>query len=184
MIKTWLIIFLIFAKIALFAFGGGHAMLPALQSELVTRRGWLTEKELMDFFAMAQCQPGPLAVNCAVLISASRFGSIAGIFAALGMAFPSLIYILAVAILLQNFIHIPQVDQALAGIKVAVAALVISVSVRLFKKGVRDFTAFIFFIVSLSLLFFRILNPLLIILLAAGFGILVGLIKNKKEENA
>jgi len=159
-------------------------MLPILQSELVNRRGWLTGSELMDFFAMAQCQPGPLAVNCAVLIGASRFGTVAGIFAALGMAFPSLLFILAIAILLQNFIHIPQVAQAMAGIKTAVAALVISVAVRLFKDGVKGFIAFIFFIVSLVLLVFNILNPILIILLAAGFGIIVGLIKRKKERKA
>lgn len=184
MIKTWFSTFFIFSKIALFAFGGGYAMLPILQGELVDRRGWLTESELADYYAMAQCQPGPLAVNCSVLIGTSRFGTIAGIFAALGIAFPSLVIILTIALLLENYIHIPQVAQALAGIKVAVAALVINAAWRLFKNGVKGFIALIFFIASLALLLTNILNPILIILISAAFGIFVGLIKSKREDKA
>ena len=184
MLKNWLKVFIIFAKIALFSFGGGYAILPVLQKDLVDRRQWLSQEELADFFALAQFQPGPIAINIAVLISTSKYGSIAGIFAAFGIALPSVILILVFAILMQNFIHIPAITHALAGIKVAVAALVIYTAWGFIRSGVKDIVSFIIFAAALLLLILDILNPILIILLAAIAGVLHGLLKARKEGRA
>ena len=184
MLKNWLKIFIIFAKIALFSFGGGYAILPMLQKEVVTHRQWISQDELTDFYALAQFQPGPIAINIAVLIATSKFGTIAGIFAALGIALPSVILILVIAILLQNFIHVPAVAHALAGIKVAIAALVIYTAWGFFHRGVKNIVSFIIFAAACLLLIFDILNPLFIILLTATAGLLHGIIKSRKEGRA
>jgi chromate transporter len=184
MLKNWLKVFMLFAKIALFSFGGGYAMLPMLQKELVDKQNWLSQDELVDFFALAQFQPGPIAINIAVLITTSRYGAIAGIVAALGIAFPSIILILTLAILLENFIHLPAITHALAGIKIAVAALVIYSAWGFIKSGVKDIVTFIIFAAALILLLLDILNPILIILLAAIAGILRGIYKVHKEDKA
>ena len=88
------------------------------------KRHWLSEEELTDYFALAQCQPGPLAINISVLISAQRYGAWGGLCGALGMTLPSFLVILILAMLMENFASIPIVVHALNGIKVVVAALV------------------------------------------------------------
>ena len=86
-------LFLTFAKVGCFTFGGGYAMLPLLQKEVVEKNNWATEEELMDYFAIGQCTPGIIAVNTSTFIGYKRKGIIGGIAATLGMVFPSIIII-------------------------------------------------------------------------------------------
>ena len=91
--NQYLDLFLTFAKVGVMTFGGGYAMLPILQREVVERKGWATEEELMDYFAIGQCTPGIIAVNTATFIGQKLNGVFGGIFATLGFVFPSLVII-------------------------------------------------------------------------------------------
>ena len=95
--------FFAFARIGGLTFGGGYAMLPMLQREVVERRGWATEEELADYYAIGQCTPGVIAVNTATFIGYRQAGVIGGIFATLGVVFPSLVIITVIAAFLTNF---------------------------------------------------------------------------------
>ena len=114
--NIYLDLFLTFAKIGVCTFGGGYAMLPILQREVVEKKGWATEEELTDYFAIGQCTPGIIAVNTATFIGQKYKGILGGVLATLGVVFPSLIIITLIAAFLQNFASYPVVAHALAGI--------------------------------------------------------------------
>lgn len=130
--NIYLDLFLTFAKVGVCTFGGGYAMLPILQREVVEKKKWATEEELTDYFAIGQCTPGIIAVNTATFIGHKYKGILGGILATLGVVFPSLIIITIIAAFLQNFASYPVVAHALAGINAAVVALI---AVSVFKLG-------------------------------------------------
>ena len=99
-------LFIVFAKIVGFTFGGGYAMLPILQREVVENRNWATSEELMDYYAIGQCTPGIIAVNTATFIGYKRKGIIGGIVATIGCVFPSLVIIMIIAAFINSFTHI------------------------------------------------------------------------------
>ncbi|MDO4731897.1 MAG: chromate transporter [Bacillota bacterium] len=182
--KNSLEILWIFARISAASFGGGYTVLPLMQHELVDQRGWLTDQELADIYALVQCQPGLIMINCAVLITVPRFGKAAGICAALGVMLPPLLVVLLVSSLLNNFAHLPAVQHALAGIRVSVAAMVVHTAWRMIKSGVRGWSSLLLFFLSLLLLFLDLVNPIFIILGSALCGILLGLRKQKGQNAA
>lgn len=130
--NIYLDLFLTFAKVGVCTFGGGYAMLPILQREVVEKKKWATDEELTDYFAIGQCTPGIIAVNTATFIGHKYKGIFGGILATLGVVFPSLIIITIIAAFLQNFASYPVVAHALAGINAAVVALI---AVSVFKLG-------------------------------------------------
>lgn len=130
--NIYLDLFLTFAKVGVCTFGGGYAMLPILQREVVEKKKWATDEELTDYFAIGQCTPGIIAVNTATFIGHKYKGILGGILATLGVVFPSLIIITIIAAFLQNFASYPVVAHALAGINAAVVALI---AVSVFKLG-------------------------------------------------
>ena len=112
--KELLDMFFTFARIGGLTFGGGYAMLPMLQKEVVEHRGWATEDELMDYYAVGQCTPGVIAVNTATFIGYKQRGVIGAIFATLGVVFPSLVIIITIAAFVSNFADLPAVKNAFA----------------------------------------------------------------------
>ena len=114
--KELMDLFLTFAKIGGFTFGGGYAMLPILQREVVEKKGWATEEELMDYYAIGQCTPGVIAVNTATFIGYKFKGITGGIIATLGCVFPSLVIIAIIAACLQTFAQFAVVQFALSGV--------------------------------------------------------------------
>ncbi len=129
-------LFAAFFRIGLFTFGGGYSMLPMLEHEVVERHNWVTQEEMLDYFALGQCMPGIIAANVAIFIGHKRRGTLGAIFSTLGVVLPSLIIITLIAAVLENFSHIPAVQHAFAGIRAAVAALIAAAVVRLFKNNV------------------------------------------------
>ena len=101
--KIYIELFLTFAKIGAFTFGGGYAMLPMLQKEVVDKKHWATDEEIMDYYAVGQCTPGVIFVNTATFIGYYQKGIIGGIIATLGVVFPSIVIISLIASILQNF---------------------------------------------------------------------------------
>lgn len=149
--NIYLDLFLTFAKVGVCTFGGGYAMLPILQREVVEKKGWATDEELTDYFAVGQCTPGIIAVNTATFIGYKYRGVPGGVLATLGVVFPSLIIITAIAAFLSNFADIPVVRHALAGINAAVVALIASSVVKLGKSTLKNGAAAAIFLCVLAL---------------------------------
>ncbi len=166
-------LFITFAKIGAFTFGGGLAMLSILQSELVTRRKWATEEELLDYYAIGQCTPGIIAVNTATFIGVKRCGAIGGIAATLGMIAPSIVIITVIAAFVNMFMEYAIVQHILAGIRVAVAVLIINAVISLSKKAIIDKICIAIAAVSFILSLFFSLSPIIIVIAAVVLGIIL-----------
>ena len=178
--NKYLDLFFTFARIGGLTFGGGYAMLPMLQKEVVEKRGWATEEELMDYNALGQCTPGIIAVNTATFVGQNTAGNLGGIVATLGVVFPSLIIITLIAMFLQNFADLAVVQNAFAGIRVCVCVLVFNAVVKLWKKAVVDkMTLIIFLIVMVGNFAFDV-SPTIFVILAA----LAGIFLKSKEAKA
>ena len=172
--------FLTFAKVGVMTFGGGYAMLPILQREIVDNKGWATEEELMDYFAIGQCTPGVIAVNTATFIGQKLTGFWGAVFATLGVVFPSLIIISLLATVIEAFSHLIWVQNAFGGIRVCVCVLIANAVVKLFKKAVVDIpTTVIFLAVTLGSIFLPA-SPVVFVLTAAIAGILLKVLGGKK----
>ena len=174
-------LFAVFAKIGVMTFGGGAAMLPMLQRELVDQRHWVEEEELMDYYAIGQCTPGVIAVNTATFVGRSHRGIPGAIFATAGVVFPSFVIISIIAAVLANFAHIPAVQYAFAGIRVCVCVLIFNAVVKLFKKSVIDFAAGVIFLAVLLVSVIFDLTPIVIVPVAAVVGIAVQVWRCKKK---
>lgn len=171
--KDLLDLFLTFAKMGVMTFGGGMAMLPILQREVVDTKHWATEEELVDYYAIGQCTPGIIAVNTATFIGQKKGGVFGGIMATLGLVFPSLVIISLLAGLITNFSHLAWVKNAFAGIQVCVCVLIFNATVKLLKKAVVDKrTAVIFVLVLVGSAFLNV-SPVWFVILAALAGIVL-----------
>lgn len=177
--NKYLDLFLTFARIGGLTFGGGYAMLPMLQKEVVEKRGWATEEELMDYYAIGQCTPGIIAVNTATFIGQSTAGILGGIIATLGVVSPSLVIINLIAAFLQNFADLAVVQNAFAGIRVCVCVLVFNAVVKLWKKSVIDKMTLVIFLVVMIGSFAFDIAPTIFVVIAAVSGILL---KNKEAK--
>ena len=144
-------LFLTFARIGGCTFGGGYAMLPILQREIVEKKGWASEEELADYFAIGQCTPGVIAVNTATFVGQKQKGVPGGIVATLGVVFPSLVIILVIAAFLQNFADIPAVVHAFNGVRACVCALILSSVLKLRRTTIVDGLTTGIFLVVLAL---------------------------------
>lgn len=166
-------LFLTFARIGVLTFGGGYAMIPMLERELVDRHGWATNEELMDYYAVGQCTPGVIAVNTATFVGHKLAGNIGGIVASLGVVFPSFVIITVIAGILSNFADNRLVKSAFAGIRVCVCVLIFNSVVKLYKKAVVDKFTFAVFLCVIVLSFFLDISPVIFVLAAAILGIII-----------
>ena len=166
-------LFITFAKVGVMTFGGGMAMLPILQREVVQNKGWATDEELTDYFAIGQCTPGIIAVNTATFIGQKQRGVLGGVVATLGMVFPSLVIITALAGLITNFAHVAWVQHAFAGIRVVVCVLIFNAVVKLWKSAVHDVWGALLFAAVLAATLLTDLSPVVYVLLSAVAGIVI-----------
>lgn len=179
--NTLLDLFLTFAKVGVMTFGGGYAMLPILQREVVDRKHWATEEELMDYFAIGQCTPGIIAINTATFVGQKTNGTWGGIFATLGMIFPSIVIISILAGVIETFSHLAWVQNAFAGIRVCVCVLILNAVVKLFKKAVVDVpTLTIFILVTLASSLLSI-SPVVFVIFSAIAGIILKNLEERKK---
>ena len=163
-------LFLTFAKMGAITFGGGMAMLPILQREVVYTRRWVTEEELIDYYAIGQCTPGIIAINTSTFIGQKRAGILGGIVATLGMVFPSLVFISVIAGLISNFSDIAAVRNAFAGIQVCVCVLIFNATMKLLKKSVIDYRTAVIFSLVLAGSVVLNLSPVWFVLSSAAVG--------------
>ena len=166
-----LTLFLTFAKVGVLTFGGGYAMIPILEREIVDKHGWARSEELMDYYAVGQCTPGVIAVNTATFIGYKVAGNLGGVIATLGVVFPSLVIITLIAGILTNFADIPAVKSAFAAIRVCVCVLILNAVLKLWKSAVKDLPALLLFVLVLALSLFFDISPIVFVVLCAAAGI-------------
>ena len=177
--KELLDMFLTFARIGGFTFGGGYAMLPMLQKEVVNGRHWATDEELMDYYAIGQCTPGIIAVNTATFVGYKNRGIPGAIAATLGVIAPSLVIIMIIAAFISNFIELSFVSSAFAGIRACV--LIGSAVVKLAKKSLVDKGAIAIAAVVFVLALFTSVSPALLVVVAGAIGIVLKGGKGEKK---
>jgi len=165
-------LFSTFARIGALTFGGGYAMLPMIQREVVEKHRWATDEEVMDYYAVGQCTPGVIAVNTATFIGYKERGILGGIFATAGVIAPSVVIIIAIAALLQNFADNEYVRHAFAGINVAVAALIVQAVIKLAKGSVVDWLCLAVAVAAFAVTAFTGVSPIYVVAVAAILGIL------------
>lgn len=182
--KQLLDLFVSFFKIGLFTFGGGYAMLPMLQREIVDKHHWVTEEDVLDYYAIGQCTPGVIAVNTATFVGVHLAGPVGGAVSTIAVVSPSLIIITVISTILRNFASYAVVQHAFAGIRVAVAALVVVSVAKLFRKGVKGALSAAIFAASLLLVFLTDLSPIWVVLAVIVIGVGKALLAGRGKGGA
>lgn len=172
-IKRLLSLFLAFAKIGLFTFGGGMAMLPMLEKECVDNHRWVTKEQMLDIYAIGQCTPGIIAVNTATFIGYKEERIIGSVFATLGIVSPSFLIILLVASVLSQFSSNVYVINAFKGVRVVVCALISGSVIKLSKNAIINVEKFIIALCALLLQLFLNVSPIVIVLSVIIYSIII-----------
>lgn len=171
-------LFSTFFKIGLFTFGGGYAMIPLIQREIVEKHGWITDDEILEIIAIAESTPGPIAINMATFIGHKRRGFWGSFCATLGVVLPSFLIILLISYVLRGFQDMPIVKNAFFGIRAGVLALVLKAFWGMAKKCPKNWLAYAIVCAAFVCTAVFDFNVLLIIICAA----LVGLTASKLEK--
>ena len=127
-------LFLTFAKVGLFTFGGGYAMISLIEKSCVEKKGWFTHDEMMNVTVIAESTPGPIAINCATFVGYKQKGMIGAIAATIGMVLPSFCIIFLISMFLDNFLEIAWIAHAFMGIKIAVGILILDAAIKMIRK--------------------------------------------------
>lgn len=170
--KNTIEMFISFFKVGLFTFGGGYAMIPIAQKELVDRRGWLTEEELMDYYGISQVSMGAIAINTNALIGYHIDNKRGALLAAIATALPSILIIMFIAAVLGNFFDLPLVANMFRAIRIVVCALIVHTTYQLMKNGLIDLFGWILFIVVLiGVIVFQV-NPFFLVVPSGILGLI------------
>ena len=185
--KSLLELYLTFMKIGCVTFGGGYAMLPILERELVEKKKWTNMNELRDYFSIGQCTPGIIALNVSTFIGEKCGGIPGALLATTGFLTGPVVIILFIAALLTNFANLEIIQHAFAGIRVCVCVLIVQAVVRLWKSSIIDpFTFILYLLIFLLNAFSGILpvhvSPAIFVLAAGATGILASYIKAKQRH--
>ncbi len=176
--KLWEL-YVTFLRVGGLTFGGGMAMLPMLKKEVIEKKGWTNEEELLDIYAIGQCTPGITAVNTSTYIGYEQAGIIGAVCGTLGMVTPSLIIITLIATILNRFIAEPLVVHALSGIRVAVCAMMLNTVISLARAGIKDKLGVLLFLAGFLLATFSPIPTIVLVVCAAVIGICVNIRKEK-----
>lgn len=169
-----------FMRIGGLTFGGGLSMLPMLKYELVEKKGWVSEEELLDCYAIGQCTPGIIAVNTATYVGYKKRGVIGGIAATLGMITPSIVIITAVAAFLAQFMDNPWLQHALMGVRAVVCALMLNTVITLARKSLVSLVSAVICLVAFLLAMFTPIPLVVIVILAGVAGIFMEILRAGK----
>ena len=185
--NEFLELYITFVQIGCVNFGGGYAMLPLLERELVDKRHWTTMDDLRDYFSIGQCTPGIIALNVSTFIGEKKAGVAGALCATTGFLTGPIIIILVIASFLSNFADLPVVQHAFAGIRVCVCVLILQAVMRLWKKSVVDAFTLILYLVIFSLNAFSSVLPVkvpaaVLVICAGVIGVLMSM-RNRKAAS-
>lgn len=180
-------LYLAFLRIGAVNFGGGYAMLPLLERDLVQTRGWTTTDDLTDYFAIGQCTPGLIALNVATFIGSRKKGLAGAVAATVGFVTMPIIIILLIATFLKGFADLPVVQNAFAGIRVCVCVLIVQAVLRLWKKSVIDRTSLCLYLIVFLLTALSGILPLavpaaVLVIISGAFGVILGSLRDRESE--
>lgn len=180
-------LFLTFAKIGCFTFGGGLAMIPFIENECVEKKKWISSEEMMTLTVIAESTPGPIAINCATFVGYKKAGLIGAVTATLGMVLPSFLIIYVISLFFDDLLGIAWIARAFKGIKAAVGILILDAGLRMLKKmkktaaGITMLVLSALAMLAVNLLELNVSSAFLII--AAGvIGVLASGISGKAGE--
>ena len=171
--KELLDLFFTFFRIGAVTFGGGYAMLPILQREVVEKKKWASDEELVDYFAIGQCTPGVIAVNTATFIGRKNRGVVGGVVATLGVVSPSVVIISVIAALINNFANIGWVQDALGGIRICVCVFILNAVIKLIKSAVKDKATLILYLVLFAVAVLFDVSPIYSVVISGVLGVLI-----------
>ena len=180
--STALGLFLVFFKIGAFTFGGGYAMIPLIQKEVVDNKKWVTNDDILDIIAIAESTPGPIAINSATFVGFKTAGVLGAFCATFGVVLPSFLIISLISLILTKFQNITAVKYAFNGIRAGVLALIVKALISMYKqcpKGIISYIVMLFSFVAAAIL--KI--PLLLVIIACAlFGLIYSLIISRRAD--
>lgn len=174
-------LFITFFKVGLFTFGGGYAMIPLIEREVVQRYRWVSGTEFVDLLAISQSAPGVFAVNISVFIGNKLRGTRGALSASLGCVLPSVLIILAIALFFSHFRHLEVVNNVFMGIRPVVVALIAVPVFNVAKSAKIGWTTVWIPLLSALLIVVMGVSPIYIIFLAGICGFVLGKIKNNRS---
>ena len=180
-ISDLLVLFWTFFKIGLFTFGGGYAMIPLIEKEIVEKKGWLDQSVASDMVAIAEATPGPIAVNMATFVGCQRCGILGAFFATLGLVIPSFVIIIVISLCLSVVEGNLWVESAFKGIRVGVVVLIANAGIKMTKKVPKLFVTLAMTIVAFGLAAFTGIDVVFIIIGGGLVGIVYQTIKAKQQ---
>ena len=180
--KRILTLFLTFFKIGAFTFGGGYAMIPLIQREIVKKHGWMTDEDMLDIFAIAESTPGPIAINSATFVGWRVAGFWGATLATTGVVLPSFVIILLISFLLQNFADLDAVKYAFFGIRAGVLALLVKAVWTMYKKNKKSAMGYVIMVAAFIATAIFNVPVILVVIGCALTGLIFSLIVKKKED--
>ncbi|MBR2327928.1 MAG: chromate transporter [Clostridia bacterium] len=175
-------LFTTFLKIGAFTFGGGYAMIPLIQREVVEKHKWITDDDVLEIIAIAESTPGPIAINMATFVGSRTAGFWGSFFATLGVVLPSFLIILAISFLLREFQNIKAVQYAFMGIRAGVLALILKALWNMYKKCKKNAVAYIAMAAAFILVAFLKINVVIVIVGCAVFGLITSFIAKRRAK--
>ena len=171
-------LYISFVKIGFMTFGGGYAMLPILEREVVEKKKWATSEEILDYYAIGQSTPGIIAINTATFCGYKMAKNIGGLVASLGFITPSIIIITLISKFLENFSHIEAIQHAFVGIRIAVCALVLYSVIKMVRKNANSLGKFAVFLLTFLAIAVLNISPVLLVIEVGLLGIVLGRFRN------
>jgi chromate transporter len=162
-----------FIKLGALTFGGGYAMIPVVERELIKKKGWIDMDEVMNYYAIALVTPGVIAVNLSTFVGCKRKGPVGGALATIGFVLPGIVFVTIIAICLSNFADLPAVRRAFTGIRVAVGALILDTAIKTVKGVFKNWKSLVIYAVVFALSFIWNVSPALLIIASGMAGLLV-----------
>lgn len=175
-------LFLTFLKIGAFTFGGGYAMIPLIQKEIVEKRKWITDDDILEIVAIAESTPGPIAINAATFVGFRICGFFGALFATLGVVIPSFFIILGISFVLKEFQSIKAVQYAFNGIRAGVLALIIKALWSMYKQCPKNIIAYIIMAAAFVLTAFLNVDVLIVIIGCAVFGLVSSIVISRRAK--
>lgn len=173
-------LFLTFSKIGLFTFGGGYAMIPLINSEVIDKHEWLTDKEMLEMLAISEATPGPVAINVASFVGYKKAGFWGAVCSTVGVSLPSVIIIILVSFFINAFSNNVYIANAFKGIRAGVVVLILSACFKLFKQMDKNAINYIILISAIVLSLVLSFSTVGIIIIGAIVGIVYNLIARRK----
>ena len=177
-----LTLFLTFLKIGAFTFGGGYAMIPLIQKEIVENKKWLDDDDILEIIAISESTPGPIAINSATFVGYRVCGFFGAMLATLGVVLPSFVIIFVISLVLREFQDIKAVQYAFGGIRAGVLALIFKALWSMYSKCKKNVVAYIVMALAFLLTAFLKVNVLIVIISCALFGLITSYILARRNR--